>query len=98
MKKLLIAPATAVCALALLTGSAAAGHDHFVVIENPASGTTTCQYIGQGQTDISDPAHGGFHRIHDNVHTGTPGTDGRGTTFDKEANQASHDCAIVRRP
>lgn len=98
MKKLLIAPITAACAVALMTGTAGADHDHFVVIENPASGATTCQYVGQGQTDISDPAHGGHHRIHDNVHTGTPGTDGRGTTFDKEANQDAHGCDVVRRP
>ena len=79
-------------------GTASAGHAHFVVIENPATGETTCQYIGSGQTSIDEIDHGGFHKIHDNVHTGTPGTDGRGTTFDKESNQGNYDCDTVRKP
>lgn len=96
--KLIAGVVSAACATILMTGTASAGHRHFVVIENPATGMTTCQYVGHGQTAISAPQHGGYHRIHDNVHTGTPGTDDRGTTFDKEANQGNHDCDLVRRP
>lgn len=87
-----------ILALVSMGGAASAGHAHFVVIENPATGTTTCQYIGSGQTSISDHDHGGYHKIHDNVHTGRPGTDSRGTAFDKQSNQANYDCDIVRQP
>lgn len=48
-----------------LTGGAAwAEHAHF--IETPAG----CHQLGQGQTSIDDPDHGGYHRYHDNVHKG----------------------------
>lgn len=79
-------------------GTASADHAHFVVIDNPATDETTCQYIGSGQTSIADLDHGGHHRIHDNVHTDGPGTDGRGTTFDKEGNIGKYDCETVRQP
>ncbi len=69
-------------ALMALGAPAHAGHAHFVHIE----ATNTCQYVGHGQTSTADPDHGGYHRIHDNVHTGAPGTDGRGNTFDKSDN------------
>ena len=87
MRKLTTTALT-VAVLALPATPALAGHGHFVVIE----ATGTCQYIGHGQTSIADADHGGHHRIHDNVHTGTPGTDGRGTTFDKASNQDAYDC------
>lgn len=50
-------------------GTAFAAHDHYV--ENPGA---LKENIGKGQTRISDPDHGGYHKIHDNVHTGTPGS------------------------
>ena len=59
--------------VAALSGATAyAAHSHFVYIE----ATDTCQYIGEGQTSISDPTAGGYHRIHNNVHLGMPGMDG----------------------
>lgn len=87
MRKLLLATTT-VAALGMGAAPAMAGHAHFVYIE----ATGTCQYVGHGQTSIEDEDHGGFHRIHDNVHTGTPGQDGRGTTFDKASNQGNYPC------
>lgn len=46
------------------TGPAWAGHDHFIV--TPAG----CHQVAQGQTGITDPDHGGYHRYHFNVHLG----------------------------
>lgn len=77
-------------ALAASSAPAMAAHGHFVYIE----ATGTCQYVGNGQTSIADADHGGFHRIHDNVHAGTPGTDGRGNTFDKQVNEGNYDCTV----
>lgn len=96
--KLAAGAAGAILALLTMGGTASAGHSHFVVIDNPSSGETTCQYIGSGQTDISDPDHGGYHRIHGNVHTGTPGTDGNGTTVDRDINEGNYNCDVVRQP
>lgn len=76
-------------ALVASSAPASAGHDHFVYID----ATGTCQYVAHGQTAIDDPDHGGHHRFHNNVHTGTPGSDGRGNTFDKEANVDRYECA-----
>lgn len=73
-------------ALAMPASPALAHHDHFVYI----SSTHTCQYVAHGQTSIDEPAHGGHHRFHDNVHTGTPGTDLRGNTFDKQDNVSDY--------
>lgn len=88
----------AVFALLGMSGTAAADHAHFVVIENPATGETTCQYFGSGQTEIPDgEGHGGAHKIHDNVHRGQPGTDLHGTSFDRDDNEARYECATVRR-
>ncbi len=97
MKRPFIGALTGIAALALSVAPASAGHDHFVIIDNPANGTRTCQYIGSGQTRISDPGHGGYHRIHDNVHTGQPGTDSHGTAFDKGSNLSRHACDVIRR-
>lgn len=87
MRKLTTAALT-VGALVALSAPASAGHDHFVYIE----ATGTCQYVAHGQTAIRDTDHGGHHRFHDNVHTGTPGTDGRGNAFDKQSNVGGYDC------
>lgn len=97
MKKLFIGTLTGAAALAMSVAPASAGHEHFAIIDNPANGTRTCQYIGSGQTSISDTGHGGYHRIHYNVHTGRPGTDDHGTDFDKDANLSLHDCDVIRR-
>ena len=96
-KKLFTGALTAAAALAMTVAPASADHAHFVIIDNPAHGTRTCQYIGSGQTSISDTEHGGHHRIHDNVHTGRPGTDGHGTGFDKDANLSKSNCDVIRR-
>lgn len=79
-------------ALTAMGAPAHAGHAHFVHIE----ATNTCQYVGHGQTSIDEEGHGGYHRIHDNVHTGTPGTDGRGNTFDKQGNVGNYDGCVER--
>lgn len=56
----------------LLTGAAAgsalAGHEHYLV--NLAGCVSN---IAKGQTAQTDG--GGFHRFHDNVHTGVPGNE-----------------------
>ena len=49
-------------------GPASAEHDHW--LETPG---TLIGDIGSGQTAISDSEHGGYHRFHNNVHTGTAG-------------------------
>lgn len=59
---------------ALMTDAAmdrvvAAGHSHW--LSTPG---TYISDIGSGQTSISDGSHGGYHRFHENVHLGTPGT------------------------
>lgn len=92
MRELILAGMT-VAALGLGAAPAMAGHAHFVYID----ATGTCQYVGHGQTSITDDTHGGHHRIHDNVHTGTPGTDGQGNTFDKSDNEGNYDCTARGR-
>ena len=87
MRRLVIT-ALSIGALTVPAGPALADHDHFVYIE----ATGTCQYVAHGQTAIDDEDHGGHHRFHDNVHTGTPGTDGQGNTFDKASNVGNYDC------
>ena len=77
-------------------GAAFAGHAHFVIRED-RSGTTYCQYVASGQTSISDPSHGGYHRFHENVHVGKPGSDTHGNDFDKASNEAAR-CDIVYWP
>lgn len=46
-----------------------AEHAHFV----DAPGHLN-ENVGSGQTSIDDPAHGGHHRFHENVHIGTAGS------------------------
>ncbi|MDP1794295.1 MAG: hypothetical protein Q8K63_09185 [Acidimicrobiales bacterium] len=60
--------AIAVGAVALSSGSAQAGHDHYMVTPNG-----DCHQVAQGQTAISDPTHGGYHQYHDHVHSGATG-------------------------
>ena len=49
-------------------GTSYAAHEHFVVTPNG-----NCHQVAQGQTGISDPAHGGYHQFHDYVHIGATG-------------------------
>lgn len=46
-----------------LAAPAQAAHDHYVVTPNGE-----CHQVAQGQTGISDPSHGGYHKFHTNVH------------------------------
>lgn len=89
-QKLLAGVATTAVGVIGLGGPAFATHAHFVVITHPKTGVTTCQYLAAGQ---SEPAPG--HPLHNKVHTGTPGTDERGTDFDKDANEEDR-CDVVR--
>lgn len=83
---------TALAAMLLPAAPALAHHGHFVHVR----ATNTCQFVAHGQTSIDDAGHGGHHRFHDNVHTGTPGTDGRGNGIDKAANLANYEGCTVR--
>lgn len=96
MTKTIAAALTLAGTLVLGSASTSAHHSHYVIIDNPATGHRTCQYVGHGQTSIDGAHHGGHHRIHDNVHTGTPGTDDHGTGFDKDSNLDASDCDSVR--
>ncbi|MDU8946504.1 hypothetical protein [Ovoidimarina sediminis] len=58
-----------VCSALAFASAAAAEHSHFV--ETPGK---TVSDVGSGQTSISDASHGGFHKFHENVHIGKPGT------------------------
>jgi hypothetical protein len=64
-KRVLIAGAIAVAGLAIGATPAAAGHDHYVMTPNGK-----CHQVAAGQTGITDPDHGGYHRFHANVHLG----------------------------
>jgi hypothetical protein len=57
-------------ALLLGSGTALAGHDHFVVTPDER-----CHQVAAGQTGIDDTAHGGYHRFHFNVHWGATEND-----------------------
>ena len=89
-KKLLAGVVTGAVALIAVGGTAFADHAHFVIITDPSTGETTCQYLAAGR---SEPAK--IHPLHTRVHTGTPGKDTHGTDFDKEANESSR-CDTVR--
>lgn len=60
--------ATAVASVLALSDTAHAGHEHYIVTPNGR-----CHQVAQGQTSIDDPAHGGYHRYHVNVHGGATG-------------------------
>jgi len=64
-KRVLIAGAITVAGLAIGATPAAAGHDHYVMTPNGK-----CHQVAAGQTGITDPDHGGYHRFHANVHLG----------------------------
>jgi hypothetical protein len=80
-KKFLAATVVAGGVMIGSTGLASASHDHFI-LRTDQSGETHCRYIAHGQT-AKGPGDGGFHALHDNVHTGQPGGDENGTDIDK---------------
>jgi hypothetical protein len=64
-KKLLIAGGLVAGSFVIGASPAFAAHDHFVVTPNGE-----CHQVAFGQTAISDPDAGGYHRFHENVHLG----------------------------
>lgn len=92
-----VVAAAAVTTLGLAAGPAAADHAHFIF--QPAHGEhpATCRYIAAGQTQKAADDPGG-HAFHEHVHTGRPGTDNRGTDFDKASNAGNYDCVWVNSP
>lgn len=100
IRRSVFAVASAVTALGLSAGPAAASHAHFIY--QPAHGNhpETCRYIAAGQTEKAPDEPGG-HAFHVNVHTGQPGADEHGTDFDKESNadEPQYDnCVWVNMP
>ena len=71
-RRLLAVIAATVALLALSAGPALAGHDHYIVTPNGE-----CHQVASGQTSIADAGHGGFHKFHDNVHTGAAAPDNK---------------------
>lgn len=70
-RRLLAVAASTAMVFALSAAPALAAHDHYIVTPNGQ-----CHQVASGQTSISDATHGGFHRFHDNVHTGAAGGEG----------------------
>ncbi len=71
VRKFVVAAAVVSGVVTFTSGTANAGHDHFIVTPNG-----NCHQVAQGQTARTDPAHGG-HKFHDHVHLGaTGGTSG----------------------
>lgn len=68
MRRLIVVVSLLVLMTMAAAPAAFAAHEHFLVTPG-----TCVENIGAGQTSIDDPDHGGYHRFHDNVHTGTPG-------------------------
>jgi hypothetical protein len=85
MKKSIVGIAVASVSLAGMAGTSWASHGHYVVRED-RNGETHCRYIAEGQTSKQE-GDGGHHRFHDNVHSGQPGSDDRGTDFDRDTNE-----------
>lgn len=95
IRKTLTAAAIVAGLTAGAAGPALADHGHFVIRTDRDGETTHCRYIAQGQT-AKDPEQGdpGAHKFHDNVHGGTPGSDDRGTDFDRDINEGDR-CGTV---
>jgi hypothetical protein len=68
-RRLLAVAASIATVMALSAAPALADHDHFIVTPSGQ-----CHQVASGQTAIADPAHGGHHRFHDNVHLGAANT------------------------
>lgn len=71
-RRLLTVVASTAALVALSAAPALAGHDHYVVTPNGQ-----CHQVASGQTSITDETHGGYHRFHDNVHTGAAAPDNK---------------------
>lgn len=71
-RRLLAVAASTAALVALSTAPALAGHDHYIVTPNQQ-----CHQVASGQTAIADETHGGYHRFHDNVHTGAAAPDNK---------------------
>lgn len=71
-RRILAAAALAAAMVALSVAPALAKHDHYIVTPNGR-----CHQVASGQTSIADDTHGGYHRFHDNVHTGSAAPDNK---------------------
>lgn len=96
-RRLSVAIATALVVLGLSAAPAAADHAHFIYQPGHGNHPATCRYIAAGQTQKAAAEPGG-HAFHEHVHTGRPGSDDRGTDFDKESNYANYVCDWVNTP
>lgn len=100
-RQIMIGVATTAAVMSLGVGVANADHSHFIY--QPAHGNhgATCRYIAAGQTSKAETDPGG-HSFHAHVHTGRPGSDDKGTDFDKESNAAAYveegKCVFVNTP
>lgn len=93
-RRVAVAVATVAATMGIGMGTASADHAHFIYQPGHGEHPATCRYIAAGQTDKAADDPGG-HAFHEHVHTGQPGTDGRGTTFDKASNAGNYDCVWV---
>lgn len=78
---LLVTVAGVMAAMMALSGPAFASHEHY--LKTPG---TCVEDVASGQTEKGE-GEGGYHRFHDNVHKGQPGTE----AFEKENNPVSVD-------
>ena len=69
-KKITVGLAITLAGFVAPTAAAWAAHDHYVLTPNGK-----CHQVASGQTGIADPAHGGYHRFHVNVHLGATESD-----------------------
>lgn len=65
---LVVTVAAVVAAMMALAGPALASHDHYLVTPGTCVGD-----IAKSQT-VKGEGEGGYHKYHENVHLGTPGT------------------------
>jgi hypothetical protein len=78
---LVIAVAAIIAASAIFSAPAFASHEHY--LETPGN---CVEDVASGQTEKGE-GEGGYHKFHDNVHKGQPGTE----AFEKENNPVSVD-------
>ena len=71
-RRLITVAASIATVMAMSAAPALAGHDHFIVTPNGH-----CHQVASGQTAIYDASHGGYHRFHENVHTGAASPDNK---------------------
>lgn len=72
IRRLTAIAAAAATATVLFAVPASAAHDHYIVTPNGK-----CHQVASGQTAIADSGHGGYHKFHDNVHTGAAAPDNK---------------------